>query len=153
MFTWDVYLSSSWKNRDRVRAMANALRERGLKVYDFTDPSCRNVPEIPPEKYPAQFDPTQHVYSHYIGSVPEWRAAIMCNKDALANCKTVILLLPCGSDAHADWAYGLGCGAKTVVTGAPKAGDRVPTHMWSDAIVDTDAQAIDWCVKTCRGAP
>jgi hypothetical protein len=140
----DVYLSSSWKNRERVRAMAVALRQLGISVYDFTDPTCRNTPEIPPEAFPEQFDPARHKYSQYIRAVPEWRAAVECNRQAIRDCRAIILLLPCGLDAHADAFYGLGLGRLLVVTGSPKAGERVPTHMWADAILDTDGDAIAW---------
>ncbi len=57
----NIYLSSSWKNRVRVRALAIALRSEGHEVYDFTDPNSRKMPEIPPEKYPDLFDPVKHV--------------------------------------------------------------------------------------------
>lgn len=41
-----IYLSSSWKNRERVRALACALREElGFGVYDFTDPASRAAPD------------------------------------------------------------------------------------------------------------
>lgn len=53
-----IYLSSSWKNRDRVRSLAIALRAAGHDVYDFTNPACRNVPEIPPERFPDNSLPT-----------------------------------------------------------------------------------------------
>jgi len=53
-----VFIASSWKQRERVQALADALREIGLSVYDFTDPRCRKTPGIPPEKYPEKFDPT-----------------------------------------------------------------------------------------------
>jgi hypothetical protein len=143
----DVYISSSWKNRDRVRAFAEALRARGISAYDFTDPACRNSPEIPPERFPHQFDPATDVYREYLTSVPEWRIAVECNRLALKGCYAVVLLLPCGADAHADWAYAVGRGKRTAVVGSPKAGERTPTHMWSDALLDNDEQAIEWCVS------
>lgn len=47
----NIYLSSSWKNRDKVREIAIDLRKHGYEVYDFTDPNCRKTEEIPPEKF------------------------------------------------------------------------------------------------------
>jgi hypothetical protein len=35
-----IYISSSWKNRVRVREIADLLRLHGYDVYDFTDPRC-----------------------------------------------------------------------------------------------------------------
>lgn len=140
----NVYISSSWKNREAVRGLAVDLRNRGHIVYDFTDPSCRQMPEIPPERFPEQFDPEKHLYSEYIESVREWRDAVNCNRRALDQCDMVILLLPCGTDAHADWAYGVGLGKRSIVVGQPKAGDRTPTHLWSDAIIDSVPEAIKY---------
>jgi len=133
-----IYISSSWKNRERVRALAMELRRGGHEVYDFTDPNCRSVPEIPPERFPEQFDPEEHIYREYINSVPYWRQAVEGNQQALNWCDAVVLLLPCGNDGHSDWAYGVGRGKLNVVVGQPKAGDRTPTHMWSDEILDSD---------------
>jgi hypothetical protein len=141
-----IYISSSWKNRERVRGIAVRLRDLGHDVYDFTDPNCRNTPEIPPERFPDEFDPEQHVYREYI-DVPEWREAVLCNRGALMRCDACILLLPCGNDAHADWAFAVGAGARSVVAGQPRAGERTPTHWWADAIVDTDDDAISWVMS------
>jgi hypothetical protein len=148
----DIYISSSWKNRERVRAVAIRLREAGLTVYDFTDPACRNgVPEIPPERFPEQFDPAKHHYPDYIRSVPEWRQAVDCNREEIRTCRAILLLLPCGMDGHADAFYGLGLGRLLAVVGAPKTGDRAPTHMWADAILDTDDDAVQWAASLPLG--
>lgn len=32
----NIYLSSSWKNRERVRGLAQELRIAGYDAYDFT---------------------------------------------------------------------------------------------------------------------
>ena len=127
-----------------MRALAILLREHGHIVYDFTDPTCRNTPEIPPERFPDQFDPARGSYSQYITSVPEWRQAVECNRVALDRADVVVLLLPCGNDAHADWAYAVGRGKRSCVVGSPTNGDRTPTHMWADAILDTPAEVPRW---------
>lgn len=137
-----VYISSSWKNRARVRAVATALRAAGHEVYDFTDPSSRTTPEVPPERFPEQFDPTRHIYREYITAVVEWRQAVTENQRALRWCDVVVLLLPCGCDAHADWAYAVGRGKRTAVVGVP--GERTPTHMWADTLLDCDAEVVGW---------
>jgi hypothetical protein len=148
----DIYLSSSWKNRERVRDLARALRAYGLSVYDFTDPSCRSTPEIPPESFPEAYDPSSadESYSDYLRRHPEWAAAVAGNRKAIARAEIVLLLLPCGLDAHADWALAVGLGKKTVVVGAPRAGERVPTHLWADAMFMTDNEAIRWTKETMR---
>lgn len=140
----NVYISSSWKNRARVRVLAVLLREAGHEVYDFTDPSCRKTPELPPEKFPEQFDPLKHNYEQYLRANPSWGATVMENQEAIQRCDAVVLLLPCGNDAHADWAYGVGLGRRSAVVGAPKAGERTPTHLWATAMLNNDADVCEW---------
>lgn len=140
----NIYISSSWKNRERVRALAVRLRACGYEVYDFTDPESRKSPEIPPERFPDQFDPGKHVYGPYLSSVPEWRAAVEGNREALKRCDFVVLMLPCGNDAHADWALAVGMGKRSVVVGQPRAGERTPSHLWAEAILVHEVDLLPW---------
>lgn len=142
-----IYISASWKQRERVRSLAVKLRADGHEVYDFTDAACRKTPEIPPERFPDQFDPERHIYREYISAVPEWREAVVCNREALCWCEVVVLLLPAGNDAHSDWALAVGMGKWSVVVGQPRAGDRTPSHLWANALLDKDDDVIDWLRK------
>ena len=143
----NIYISSSWKNRDQVRRIAVELRKcGGHEVYDFTDPGCRTVPEIPPEKFPELFDPEKHLYSEYI-MIPEYIDAVNCNRKAITRADLIILLLPCGNDSHADWALGVGMGKKSVVLGHPVKGERTPVHNWADAILDTEEEMFKYIDK------
>jgi hypothetical protein len=151
-----VYISSSWKQRERVRKVAADLLAVGYEVYDFTNPVCRTTPEIPPERFPDLFDPAVHDYEDYLRAVPEWRAAVECNREALDRTSVVVLLLPCGLDAHADAFYALGRGARLIVVGSPLKGERVPTHLWADLLVATDeevVQAVKFVAKVGRTIP
>lgn len=139
----NIYLSSSWKQRDRVRALAIRLRKDGHEVYDFTDPACRDTPEIPPERYPEQFDPAKHIYEEYLRSAP-WDLGVNCNRRALLRCDLVVLLLPCGNDANADWAFAVGAGKRSVVCGSPVKGERTPTHLWADQFVRDEDELFVW---------
>ena len=138
----NIYISSSWKNRESVRELANQLTEDGYDVQDFTNPACRKSPEIPPEKFPEQFDPEKHIYREYLTSIPEWRAAVEGNREALDNCDAVVLLLPCGLDAHADAFYALGRDKYLIICGQPRAGERTPTHLWAHKLVDDFASVL-----------
>lgn len=139
-----VYLSASWKQRERVRALAEALRDEGHEVYDFTDPRCRKTPEIPPEAFPLQFDPERETYREYITGNPYYKAAVHSNYEAIEWCDVVLLLLPAGCDSHADWALGVGMRKKSAVVGQPKAGDRTPSHLWCDQFLDRDEDVSGW---------
>jgi hypothetical protein len=144
----NIYISSSWKNREQVREIAIKLRETGHEVYDFTDPNCRKTPEIPPEKYPEEFDPDKHNYKAYINK-PEWKNAVMENRTAIGSSDLIVLLLPCGIDSHADWAYGVGMGIKSVIIGHPRKGERSPVHHWADRMFDDFAEFYTW-MKACE---
>lgn len=142
----NIYISSSWKNRDRVRKIAVSLRSIGHDVYDFTDPSCRTCPEIPPERFTELFDPEIHKYSEYI-KIPEYMEAVNCNRKSIEWADLIILLLPCGNDSHADWALGVGMGKKSIVVGHPHKGERSPVHNWANMIVETEDEMYDWIAK------
>lgn len=137
-----IYISASWKQRQVVRDVAVRLRSEGHEVYDFTDPACRKVPELPPERFNRMFDPAEGGYPAYLNSFPEFKAAMAENRAALDWCDAVLLILPCGLDATADWAYAVGKGKFTVVAGAPKKGERHPTHLWADARDSTVEEGV-----------
>lgn len=141
-----IYISSSWKNRGAVRELANMLRSSGIEPYDFTDAKCRTTAEIPPERFPLEFDPEIHDYALYLDR-REWRSAVEENREALDRCSGVILLLPCGIDATADWAYAVGLGKPSVVVGAPRKGERSPVHLWASAMVRTPEEAVNWFIN------
>jgi len=131
-----IYISASWKKREEVRTLAEKLRELGHEVFDFTDHKCRNTPEIPPEKFPEQFDPEKHNYHYYLDR-PEFRFAMSENYHAIAWADLIILLLPCGLDATADWALGVGMGKSSIIVGHPGVGVRCPTHLWADLFTES----------------
>jgi hypothetical protein len=139
-----IYISSSWKNRERVRAVAEMLEAAGHSVYDFTNPKHRVTPDVPPERYPDQFDPEKHDYAEYLRTNPEWKMAVMGNMASLRRCDVCVLLLPCGLDAHADWAFAVGRGKFSAIVGHPPKDERVPTHLWADEFLKTDADILPW---------
>lgn len=140
MYIRKIYISSSWRNRLKVRQLALLLRNQPyLEVFDFTDPTNRKEEICPPERYPELFDPDKHIYSRYLNK-PEWRACVFENRQRIDECDWVILLLPCGIDATADWAYAVGAGKRTAIVGHPKKGDRSPVHLWAEFMFeDIDA--------------
>lgn len=142
----EIFLASSWKQRDRIRQFAHRIRALGHSVFDFTDSNCRSTPEIPPEKFPEKFDPGKETYWNYIRR-PEWTDAIMENKKNIDLCKMIILVLPCGIDATADWAYAVGKGKTTYIIGNPREGERSPVHMWADGWFENENAFLDFLMK------
>jgi len=141
-----IYISSSWKNRDRVRIMAQTLENLGQIVFDFTNEKKRKYPICPPEKYPEQFDPEKHIYSEYILN-GDWLSVVNENRYEIEHCDLIILMLPCGIDATADWAYGVGCGKPSLICGNPPKGERSPVHLWANKIFNTDEELIKYLKK------
>jgi len=136
----NIYLSSSWKNRERVHLLAMKLRKEGYDVYDFTDQLRRKEVGLAPENFPTLFDPDEHIYKWYLEDRPELRKGVEENRKALERCDAVVMLLPCGNDAHADAYYGKGFGKKLIISGQPRRGDVSPTHLWADEMVDYDGE-------------
>jgi len=138
-----IYISASWKNRVRVRKLAETLRKNKHEVFDFTDPQNRRVNEMPPEMIPEQFDPTRHIYSKYLNR-KEWQEVVNENREEIAKADLVILLLPCGIDATADWALGVGMGKPSIIVGHPNQGESSEVHLWADEILDSSEDIIPW---------
>ncbi|ATW26955.1 hypothetical protein [Candidatus Formimonas warabiya] len=138
-----IYISASWKKRVLVRELAETLRAHNHEVFDFTDPECRRNHETPPEMFPEQFDPVKHIYSQYLNR-KEWRNAVNENREAIKWADLIILLLPCGIDATADWALGIGMGKHSIIVGYPDKGDRSEVHLWADALLNSVEEVVPW---------
>jgi len=93
--------------------------------------------------FPKEFDPALHLYSKYINR-KEWRDAVNENRDEIKKADLLILLLPCGIDATADWALGVGTGKKTIIVGHPGKGERSQVHLLADYILDSIEDIIPW---------
>jgi hypothetical protein len=141
-----IYISSSWKNKDKVRHLAELLRKNfeEVSVYDFTDPRCRRCPEVPPETLGSKFDSTKETYKNYLANTPDFlRLAVMENRAAIAKSDLIILLLPCGLDAHADWAFGVGMDKRSIIHGELQDGERVGVHLWAHAASSSEEELLD----------
>jgi hypothetical protein len=109
------------------------------------DPEYRSGPVTAGAGDHAGFDPTKQSYQEYALSVLEWKAAAIADKIILDNCRAVVLLLPCGKDAHVRWGYAVGRGARVAVVGNPEGGEeRVGSHLWAPAFCKTWEGAERW---------
>lgn len=138
-----IYLSASWKKRSEVRELAETLRKYNYEVFDFTDPQNRKKDEIPPERILEQFDPSRHIYSEYLDR-KEWREVVNENREEIKKADLIILMLPCGIDATADWALGVGMGKHSIIVGHPGKGERSEVHLWADEILESTEDIIPW---------
>lgn len=129
----NIYISTSWKQRKLVKEYTAKLRALKHTVYNFTE-TPNETQSIPPEYFLEQFDPATMNYKEYITKT-EFILKMKENWKAIHNCDLIILLLPAGNDAHADWSLGVGLGKHTIVVGHPVKGDRSPTHLWANVIL------------------
>jgi hypothetical protein len=114
-----IYIASSWKNANFVRALATALRCEGHRVFDFTDKKHR----------PKGFDTFVFNGNEWKGKAldkmeykefleyPESKRAFKGDKAGLDWADTVILLLPSGRSSHLEAGYGVGCGKDLFIYG------------------------------------
>jgi hypothetical protein len=115
-----VFVSSSWKNAQLVRALANRLRERGHQVFDFTDP------ESGVEGLGGYIFDYAELAKIAESSEINWLAALNWNatKKAFVRDKagldwsdTAVMILPCGRSAHMEAGYAVGQGKRLFIIG------------------------------------
>lgn len=114
-----IYVASSWKNASIVRDLAHYLREKGHKVFDFTDPRTR-----------------EHGLDHFVFNAESWTGkplktidwldflkysaterAFKSDKAGIDWADAVILIVPSGRSSHMEAGYAVGCGKKLYIWG------------------------------------
>ncbi len=105
-----VYLASSWRNTRYPAALAG-LRLAGFEVYDFRDPgSMFQWKQIDPGW--ADWKPEEIVQA--LGN-PLTGRAFDADREAIAGCDALVMLMPCGASAHMELGYAAGLGKRTAV--------------------------------------
>lgn len=107
------FISSKWRNRDKVLELTAKLRDKEKKVYCFFE-SPANIDSVDrdPEEVMREFE-----------AITDWR-----NNDRIKNVfedtvnkikdsDTVILLLPAGSSAHIEIGIAYGLRKKCILIG------------------------------------
>jgi len=117
MKTRKIYLASSWRNEQQPQAV-KILRDAGHEVYDFRHPK-------------AGYDGFSwgEIAANWLGWTPEGyieglqhpiaQTGFAYDKDALDQCDTCVLLLPCGRSAHIEAGYAIGAGKQTLIVCSP----------------------------------
>jgi len=114
-----IYIASSWKNKETIRSMAWVLRKIGHEVFDFTDPESR------PEGFDC-FTFSASEWARKPKSQIEWkefmeleatRRAFESDKAGLDWADTIIMLNPCGRNAHLEAGYAIGKGKDLFIYG------------------------------------
>ena len=106
-----IYTATSWKNEELVKALATTLRAWGHEVYCF-----------------AEMEEGQHIFSWPNVVTPDddgitcldtdaSRKGYEVDKKGLDWSDTLILLNPCGRDAHLEAEYTKGQGKQLIILG------------------------------------
>ncbi len=107
------FISSKWRNRDKVLNLTAKLRDKGKEVYCFFEsPMNVDSENRDPEEVMREFE-----------AITDWR-----NNDKIKNVfedtankikdsDTVILLLPAGSSAHIEIGIAYGLRKKCILIG------------------------------------
>jgi len=117
-----VYIASSWKNADAVRALSKRLTDRGFEVYDFTDGDKHfafNVMDV--ERFTGK-DRSEVDWLDF-NTCPETIRAFNVDRAGLDWADVVLMLLPCGRSAHMEAGYAAGRGKPLIIYGDLPAGE------------------------------
>jgi len=104
-----IYLATSWRNESYYRVL-HLLRGAGHVVYDFREKAFR---------FDAIADKPWDTmgWEDQFGLLSNPLAEEAFDKDfsALRNCDVVVMLYPCGNDAHLELGFAKGFGLGTII--------------------------------------
>lgn len=138
-----IYVASSWRNEQHGEVVS-ALRQVGLEVYDFKEPTtCFKWEDVS--------DVTEHGGNMTPGDYwaalthPIAQRGFAQDMQALADSSTVVLLLPCGNSAHLEVGWALGQGKSVAAFHPPITRDMDLMHcMISDHYAQLEL-LVAWC--------
>jgi|SRR5687768_9123016 len=108
-----IYVASSWRN-EQHGTVVRVLREAGLEVYDFKEPTTcfkwKEVLDVP--EHEGNLMPNE-----YFRALAHPRAldGFKQDMDMLKKATTVVLVLPCGRSAHMELGYAIGRNKHTAI--------------------------------------
>lgn len=104
-----IYVASSWKN-DLQGGVVHVLRAAGLEVYDFKSNDGFHWSEV---------SQTYHFWeaSEFVEGLSHPAAMRGFSRDyeAMKQCDTCVLVLPCGKSAHLELGWFAGQGKRTAI--------------------------------------
>lgn len=104
-----IYLATSWRNEHYGRIL-QLLRDQGHDVYDFQDKSFKFA-----ELADKPWDTLTFMEQYALLEDDRSRAAYEKDKDGLDSSDILVMLYPCGNDAHTELGYAAGRGMYTIV--------------------------------------
>ena len=148
-----IYLASSWRNAELVRATASFLRTCGFSVDDFTDTRTDreggerfvfdryvfNAAEVNLDKC----DAVEFLRSK------EVQQAFQQDKVGLDWADACVLILPAGRSSHLEAGYAVGRGKKLVIFGEFHPGEYDTMYGFAD-LLTSDPNELNAFLKTCK---
>ena len=115
------FISSKWRNRDKVLELTKKLRNRGKFVYCFFE-SKANIysTDMDPKKVMEEFEAIENWRNNkYIKAI--FKDTVIKIKDS----DILVMLLPAGSSTHIEAGIAYGLGKKCIVIGEKKETDSM----------------------------
>jgi nucleoside 2-deoxyribosyltransferase len=108
-FMKKIYIASSWRNIVIVREWAEILRNKGYKIFDFTDEKAHftfNYKDIPNH---------ENLNIAELLKMDAPQKAYHTDKEGLDWCNICLLLLPSGKSSHMEAGYCKGLGKHLII--------------------------------------
>jgi len=138
-----IYIASSSRSMDAVRALGSVLRDIGHYVYVFCDanePAFSAASIIKKSSISKEFTPQTAVRNPLVENVCGFNMAELRKADC------VLLVLPAGKSAHLEAGFAKGAGKIVVLYGEMKMGEWDAMYGMLDRIfnINETEQMMDW---------
>jgi hypothetical protein len=106
-----IYLATSWKNAHYERVLA-LLRGHGHTVYDFREKGFLFSQIVPAGSSPETLP---YMEQAALLDHPVAVSSFKQDKRGIMESNVLVMLYPCGNDAHVELGYAAGLGLYTIV--------------------------------------
>ena len=114
--SYDFFISSRWRNRDKVLELAKKLRSKGFSVYCFMEEKDNpGTIHDDPEEVMSKFEALQNWRND-----PFVKRIFKRDLKGLTASKCIVVLLPGGKSTHLEAGIGYGLGKELVLIGEQK---------------------------------
>lgn len=128
-----IYMASSWKNAETVRALAGSLEYEGFEVDAF----CRATDERYSFHWSEFVDTEEELLKYdavsFLGD-PRVQRAFNEDRHWLDWADTVIMVMPCGRSSHLEAGYGKGQGKRLYIYGDFQKGEFDVMYGFADGL-------------------
>ncbi len=139
-----IYLASSWKNAETVRALAGSLEFEGFEVDAFCRATDQRYSFHWSEFVDTEEELQQYDALSFLGD-PRVQRAFNEDKRWLDWADTVVMVMPCGRSSHLEAGYGKGQGKRLYIYGDFQTGEFDVMYGFADGLFRTEqwAELVD----------